>query len=66
MMMMPTPPWRVRLKFARQAAKLSQTKAAKTIGCPVRTLEGWERLGGKEPPEWVQKIILSLLNAAKN
>ena len=55
--------WRNTVKTAR--GSLSQADAARAIwsSLPVSTLQDWE-LGRREPPDWVQGLVLQRLRAA--
>lgn len=62
------PPFRDRLKSARDAAGLSQAQAAAAVSplLSVRTLQAWELEGedGRTPPDWTHDFILGRIAAA--
>ena len=52
------------IKEARRATGLSQSKAAKYLGMPIRTLQQWEQ-GNRTPASYVEKLIIEKLNSYK-
>ena len=54
-----------KIKDARIAAGLSQKKMSQILEIPVRTIQDWE--GGKrQPPVYVEKLIIEKLEKLKN
>ena len=49
-----------KLKQARADAGMSQAKMSEKMEIPIRTVENWES-GKREPPAYVQKMILNEL-----
>lgn len=54
----------MKIKEAREAARLSQAAAAELIGVPKRTWEDWEA-GKHKPPKYVKKLIIEKLQTLK-
>jgi DNA-binding transcriptional regulator YiaG len=54
--------WGSSLQRLRLRKGLTQPKAAKFLGVPVRTLQNWEQ-GRSLPPVYVQKLITRTLSA---
>lgn len=52
------------LKKARAEAGITQTQMFELIGVPRRTVQDWER-GLKEPPSYVQRLLLKELENIK-
>ena len=50
-----------KLKQARADAGMSQAKMSEKMEIPIRTVENWES-GKREPPAYVQKMILNELS----
>ncbi len=47
--------------FRNARGSLSQTEAAVALcGCPVATIRDWEQ-GRREPPQWVQMLVVGQL-----
>lgn len=49
------------LLMHRERLGLTQAGAASFLGMPLRTWEDYEA-GRREPPEWVQKLVLRVLS----
>lgn len=54
----------MKIKEAREAARLSQAAAAELIGVPKRTWEDWEA-GKHKPPKYVENLIIEKLQTLK-
>ena len=54
----------MKIKEAREAARLSQVAAAELIGVPKRTWEDWEAEKHK-PPKYVENLIIEKLQTLK-
>ena len=54
----------MKIKEAREAARLSQAAAAELIGVPKRTWEDWEAEKHK-PPKYVENLIIEKLQTLK-
>ena len=53
-----------KIKEAREAAGLTQASARDLIGVSKRTWEDWEH-DRRQPPEYVEKLIVEKLNSLK-
>lgn len=51
------------LKALREGMGLTQQKMAELLEIPPRTIENWEA-GSREPPKYVQKLIIEKLKRA--
>jgi DNA-binding transcriptional regulator YiaG len=51
--------WASKFRSARGSLYLREA-AAVLCGCPVATIRDWEQ-GRREPPEWVQLLVLEIL-----
>ncbi len=53
-----------KIKEARLAAGLTQTKMSELTLIPVRTIQDWEA-GRRKCPPWAERLILKELNELK-
>lgn len=52
--------------FRKARGSMSQPEAAAALlNCPVATIRDWEQ-GRREPPKWVQSLILFYFRHRKN
>lgn len=56
--------WKDAVKEARKEAGLTQTKMNQLTKIPLRTIQSWEA-GDREPPEYVQILVLEKLKQFK-
>lgn len=56
--------FRDRFKQFRSSQNLTQRQAAQLISpnLSIRTVQDWERKNGNKPPQWVQDMILKMLD----
>jgi DNA-binding XRE family transcriptional regulator len=52
------------IKETRKQLGLSQRALSEAFNIPLRTIEDWER-GVRNPPEWVERLLLDKLNQYK-
>ena len=51
---------KISIKEVRQMVRLSQSKASKVLGIPLKTLQNWEQ-EIRECPEWLKDIVIEKL-----
>lgn len=56
--------WKDEVKKARKEASLTQAKMNQIMKVPLRTIQSWEA-GDREPPEYVQILVLEKLEQLK-
>lgn len=56
--------WKDEVKKARKEANLTQAKMNQIMKVPLRTIQSWEA-GDREPPEYVQILVLEKLEQLK-